>query len=265
MADVPYNITDTTITAVVNFIPKVIPKSHPNFEAIKELLSSGKATEAELTPLLDIPKAIETFTDGEVVVKNGKLFFRGYEVRNTLAKLILQFIKEGKEEGAKPFKNFLVKAFANPDPRAALDLYDWVVNSGLPITPDGDILAWKAVRADYGSIHGRGTNGLTFDHHVGNIVEQDRSLCDANPDQTCSTGLHFCSVDYLSSGYASGGNRIVAVKISPTDVVAFPRDYGWSKGRACKYQVVGEVPYEQAKNFYPLGRRVYSGYDNSGC
>jgi hypothetical protein len=257
---VSYNITSSTITAVVGFVPRVIPKSHPNFEAIREALLNG-TDEKSLLPLLDIPKAIENFTDGEVVVKNGKLFFRGYEVRNTLAKLILSFIKEGKEAGAAPFKAFLVKAFNNPDPRAALDLYDWVVHSGLPITPDGDILAWKAVREDYGSIHSGG-RGKKFDHRVGNTVEQDRSECDANPDRTCSTGLHFCAASYLPS-FASGGSRIVAVKISPTDVVAFPRDYGWAKGRACRYQVVGEVPLDQVNEFYPQGRRIYSGYQTA--
>lgn len=257
MSNVPYTLTDTTISAVIGFVPRIIPKSHPNFETIKSLLVKG-ATEAKLLPLLDIPKAIEDYTGGDVFVKNGKLFYKGYEVRSTLATLILSFIREGNEEGAAPFKAFLSKAFANPDPRAAMDLYDWVVHSGLPITPDGDILAWKAVRADYGSIHS-GRGGRQFDHHVGNIVEQPREECDANPNQTCSAGLHFCAGPYLKS-YASGGSRIVAVKISPTDVVAFPTDYGWEKGRACRYEVVGEIPLEQVPTFYPQGRRIYSGF-----
>jgi hypothetical protein len=258
---VPYSITDTTVTVVCNFVPKVISKSHPNFEAIKTALQEGKE-EKDIAPLLDIPAAIASFTDGEVVVKNGQLFFRGYEVRNSLSRLIIGLMKEGKDEAAKPFKNFLVKAFANPDPRAALDLYDWVVHSGLPITPDGDILAWKAVREDYYSIHDGGRN-KKFDHHVGNFLEQDRTLCDANPDRTCSSGLHFCAAGYLKS-YGSGGSRIVALKISPTDVVAFPRDYGWEKGRACKYQVVGEVPLDKVPDFYPQGKRIYRGYEKSG-
>lgn len=250
---VPYSITDTTITAVVGFAPRVVPKSHPNFNEIREKLLAG-ADEAELEPLLSIPKAIEAFTDGDVLVKNGKLYFKGYEVTGSLAKLILGFVREGKETAAAPFKAFVARAFANPDPRAATDLYDWVVHSGLPITPDGHILAWKAVRADYRSIHG-GHKGKQFDHNIGNTVEMDRTECDANPDRTCSTGLHFCAADYLKS-YASGGNRVVAVKIDPADVVAFPRDYGWSKGRACRYQVVGEVPFEQAKEFYGGARIV---------
>jgi hypothetical protein len=256
MNKVPYSITETTITATINFIPKVIPKTHPNFTQIREALLDG-ADEATLEPLLSIPKAIEAFTDGDVLVKNGKLFYKGYEVAGALAKLILGFSSEGKEAAAAPFKAFLANAFSNPDPRAATDLYDWVVNSNLPITPDGHILAWKAVTENYGSIHSSRRRGAQdFDHHIGNTLEMDRTECDANPDNTCSTGLHFCSADYLPQ-FASGGSRIVALKINPADVVAFPRDYGWQKGRAFRYQVVGEVPLDQVKDFYPQGRRIH--------
>ena len=257
MSKVPYSITDTTITTVVKFVPRVIPKTHPNFEKIRTALIAGESEDV-LEPLLSIPKAIEQFTDGEVLVKNGKLFFKGYEVTGSLAKLILQFVSEGKEKAAAPFKAFLARAFSNPDPRASTDLYDWVVNSNLPITEDGFILAWKAVRDDYYSIHGGGRD-KRFDHHVGNTVEMDRTECDSNPNRTCSTGLHFCSVDYLSM-YASGGNRVVAVKIDPADVVAFPKDYGNQKGRACRYEIVGEVAFDEAKEFYAGAGRVTSRF-----
>jgi hypothetical protein len=256
MATIPYSITETTITAVIGFAPRVVPKTHPNFDRIREALINGE-DESVLEPLLSIPKAIEQFTGGDVLVKGGKLFYKGFEVKGSLAKLILGFSSEGKDKAAEPFKAFLANAFSNPDPRAATDLYDWVVNSELPITPDGHILAWKAVRDDYLSIHS-GARTPQFNHKPGNTVEMDRTECDSNPNQTCSTGLHFCSASYLSN-YAGGGHRVVAVKINPADVVAFPKDYGWSKGRACRYEIVGEVPLEQVKEFYPQGR-IYGGF-----
>lgn len=257
---VPYTITDTAIGVVVDFRPIPIPNSHPNFKEIKAIILDPNATEDQLRPLIDIPKAIETFTGGNVTVVNGRLFYKGYEVKNTLANLILKFVKEGKAEAAKPFEAFLEKAFLNPDPRAAADLYDWVVQSGLPITPEGNILAWKAVREDYGSIHahGVGPDGQ-YDHHPGNVVKEDRKKCDPNPDHTCSRGLHFCSAPYLKN-YASGGNRVIVLEISPENVVAFPEKYDWEKGRACEYRVVAEVDPKTAAEFYPTGRLIYDGY-----
>jgi hypothetical protein len=38
-----------------------------------------------------------------------------------------------------------------------------------------------------------------------------------------------------------GGERTVIVKINPRDVVSIPTDYDNSKGRACRYEVIGEV------------------------
>lgn len=255
---IPYTITDTSITAVLNFSPKIIPSSHPNFIKIREVLTSGEADPVEVENLLDLPKAITATTGGDVTIEGGQVFYKGFAVKNSLASMILKFMSEGSEKAAEPLKKFLANAFENPDRRASDDLYDWCVASNLPITEDGYILAWKAVSENYRSLHR--PNDPRFDHHVGNTVTERRQDCDANPDNTCSRGLHFCSAPYLKN-YASGGARVVALKINPRDVVAFPRDYGWEKGRACEYQVVGEVPFEEAQQYYPLQTRIYTGWD----
>lgn len=255
---VAYTLTGTSITVVVDFTPKVIPSSHPNFKRIVELVANPQCTEAQIAPLLDIPATIARFTNNAVTVLNGKIYHNGFEVKTSLARKIMQFVNAGDEGLAAPLMAFLNNVLQNPDPRAGADLFDWVQASGLPLTGDGQVLAWKAVRSDYRSIHS--PNDGRFDHHVGNIVSMPRAECDADPDRTCSRGLHFCSADYLSS-YAGGGHRVVVVKIHPKDVVAFPRDYGLAKGRACSYQIVGEVPYDQVKTFYPQGSPVYTGFD----
>jgi hypothetical protein len=66
----------------------------------------------------------------------------------------------------------------------------------------------------------------------------ERNKVDDNQNNTCSSGLHFCSENYLRS---FGGDRTVIVKINPRDVVSIPTDYDNSKGRACRYEVIGEV------------------------
>lgn len=258
---IAYTLTPTSITVVVDFTPKVIPSSHPNFKRIVELVANPATTEAQIAPLLDIPAAITNFTGGQVTVIGGKLFYNGYEVRTSLAKTIMGFINQGNDALSAPLIRFLENVMQNPDPRAAQDLFDWVQASGLPLTGDGCVLAWKAVRGDYFSIHS--PNDKRFDHHIGNFLSMPRHECDANPLQTCSRGLHFCSADYLKS-YGGGGSRVVVVKIHPKDVVAFPKDYGNAKGRACAYQVVGEVPLDQVKTFYPQGTMVYTGFDRVG-
>jgi hypothetical protein len=65
-----------------------------------------------------------------------------------------------------------------------------------------------------------------------------RNKVDDNQNNTCSQGLHFCSEGYLKH---FGGARTVIVKINPRDVVSIPNDYNQTKGRACRYEVIGEV------------------------
>jgi hypothetical protein len=77
-----------------------------------------------------------------------------------------------------------------------------------------------------------------MDNSIGMIVEMERNEVDDNRDNTCSSGLHFCSESYLKS---FGGARTVIVKINPRDVVSIPSDYNDAKGRACRYEVIGEV------------------------
>jgi hypothetical protein len=107
--------------------------------------------------------------------------------------------------------------------------------NALPITPDGHFLAYKKVRNDFLDIHSG-----TMDNSVGQIVEMERHEVNDNKDETCSTGLHFCGMSYLNH-FGGSDSRTVIVKINPADVVSIPSDYNNAKGRACRYEVIGEL------------------------
>jgi hypothetical protein len=102
-----------------------------------------------------------------------------------------------------------------------------------------------------------------MDNSVGKIVEMERNEVDDNKDQTCSTGLHFCSQDYLphfGNGYDS---RVVILKINPADVVSIPSDYNNAKGRACRYEVVGEIGNDGDKIDNAFNKPVQSNASNN--
>jgi len=65
----------------------------------------------------------------------------------------------------------------------------------------------------------------------------NRAEVNADSNQTCSTGLHFCSLSYLS-GYHGGEGVIIIVKVDPADVVSIPVEYRNTKGRCCRYTVI---------------------------
>jgi hypothetical protein len=122
---------------------------------------------------------------------------------------------------------------SNPSHRAVTELYKFLEKGNLPITNDGHFLAYKKVRKDYKDCH----TG-TMDNSIGQIVEMERNQVDDKAENTCSSGLHFCSREYLDH---FGGERTVILKINPADVVSIPTDYNASKGRACRYEVIGEL------------------------
>jgi len=112
-------------------------------------------------------------------------------------------------------------------------LYGFLEKNRLPITGDGHFLAYKKVRDNFMDVY----TG-TMDNSVGKFVEMERNQVNDDKNQTCSAGLHFCSESYLNH---FGGERTVIVKINPRDVVSIPTDYDNAKGRACRYEVIGEV------------------------
>ena len=123
----------------------------------------------------------------------------------------------------------------------------------LPITEDGHFLAFKNVKIDYKDIHSG-----TFDNSVGKVCEMPRYKVDEDKDRTCSSGLHFCSIAYLPSFSDSNGGHTMIVKINPKDVVAIPADYNNTKGRTCKYEVIGEY----TENWREKLGRGENGFDS---
>src|SRR3546814_19689465 len=82
-----------------------------------------------------------------------------------------------------------------------------------------------------------------------------RSECDEDPDRTCSSGIHFCSIDYLKKGpVGSSDDPVMIVKIDPADVTAIPRDYNDTKGRCCRMEVVDETSPIEIDGYFTTTR-----------
>ena len=47
------------------------------------------------------------------------------------------------------------------------------------------------------------------------------------------------------------------IKVNPRDVVSIPVDYNNSKGRCCKYEVVGEVKFKDGEVVEVLDKSVW--------
>jgi hypothetical protein len=228
---IPYLMLGNAVSlTLANGDNHVINSSHPNFGAIVSAIK-GKTWDV-IEGLIDIPKAIAAASGGKVTVNQNEIRYNGLPVHSYLASRILELLKQGFD--ISPWTNFMEKLYTNPDPYSITQLYTFLERAKLPLTPDGDFLAYKYVRKDFKDAH----TG-TMDNSIGQVVWLDRAGCDNNPDNHCSRGLHFCSKGYLPHTTQNGSYAIVLVKVNPRDVVSVPNDHNCEKARTCRYEVVG--------------------------
>jgi hypothetical protein len=239
---VPFMWVDGNLTVILkNKAHQVIP-DHTNYKLILEALPT--ATEDELLELVDIEKAITTFSDGQVSIVNGKVMFEGEEVHGSISKRIIEFMSKGLP--FEPLVKFLENLMENPSMQSQQELYDFLEHENLPITEDGCFLAYKAVNSDF-----KDKWKGTFDNKVGQVCEMRRAKVDDNRGRGCSAGLHAGALNYVANyGNVDAGDNIVIVKINPEDVVSVPSDCNCEKLRTCKYEVVGLYQGELPKPLY---------------
>jgi hypothetical protein len=259
----PYIVQGSNITVVIGTTPHTVSKSHI---AYNKLLNAIKAGDWETVQnIIEPKKAVINFGQGNIEIQGDQIFWKGREMHNALTKRMVAMIQE--DFPVEPLVAFMENLMENPSKRAVNELYGFLEKNTLPITSDGCFLAYKKVRADYLDCHS-GTvlnkpaaymtdeDTAALEEAVGKnsevtvavedgvtVVSMERNLVDDDQNRTCSTGLHFCSKDYLS---VFGGDRIVILKINPRDVVSIPNDYNDSKGRCARYEIVDEIDKDKA-------------------
>lgn len=153
-------------------------------------------------------------------------------LHSSLVTRILQMVDEGFD--VTPMVKFLDNLLQNPSNRAIQELYNFLEVCNLPITDDGRFIAYKRIRFDYMDVYSG-----TIDNNVGQVVTMDRRNVNDDCRQTCSYGLHVCSLGYLNN---YSGERLMITLVNPRDVVSIPIDYKNSKMRVCQYEVHSEIP-----------------------
>jgi hypothetical protein len=244
-----YILTDRSITIVIDGIPHHVPRpddldtGRSVWDAVKNALNDPSTTTDQMLGIINPSIGVDNATkdiDG-IRIYNGSLYYNGNIVHSALADRIVDIVREGLP--VVPWVRFAGNVYSNPAEFSREELYLFLEKADLPITEDGCFLAYKNVRDDYKDIYSG-----SISNTIGSIVSMPRQAVDVDRYRTCSTGLHFASKDYLPH-YRSGGSRTVVVKINPADVVSIPSDYDNTKGRCWRYEVVGEIPFEQIQTY----------------
>lgn len=245
-----YILTQRALTA---FHDNQVLTVHAEDERFEQAVNYVKSD--DIDGLIDLTKPLEAVREylsnnGRVEIIDQQVYFDGEPLHNYMAHRILDMFRGGFT--IEPLINFMTNVAENPSKRAQDELLQFLEYGELPITPDGCFLSYKKVADGYLDCHSR-----TIDNSVGQVVEMPRNQVQDDPNITCSYGLHFCSLEYLRAFY---GSHMMVLKINPRDVVSIPTDYNNTKGRCCRYEVVGELDeHPESKNYW--GAPVVNDYE----
>jgi len=226
-------VNEKSIVIVIDTKIYTIHRNHKSFDKLAKLAQSSSPNIQKILKIVDVPTHIKISLRGSVFdYKDGVFWYNNdYKLPKAISdKLYDLYINEYDYD---PLINFINNLSQNPSKTAVEELYLFLNSGNLPITQDGHFIAYKKVMDDYTDCYTR-----SFDNSIGQVLEMPRFAVDDNRNNTCSSGFHFCSYDYLQ-GFS--GSRVMTVKINPRDVVSIPSDYNNTKGRTCKYEVIAEV------------------------
>lgn len=229
----------TTLTAENDLFPAILAALiRDDVDELHSLLAGGltkgQATMAERFQFVVTQLSARVRSDAD-----GNVYFDDVLVTEPVANTIRRYMEEGRDPAG--IARFIEKLDRNPSFHSRKQLWQWVDQQGLSVTPEGDILAYKSIMSDGLSKHaGNGTVYVDGAVHVGRIpnkvgstVSMDRHDVDDDYSHDCSYGLHVGAYSYASTF----AQVLTEVSFSPEDAVAVPQ-YDHTKIRVCKYKVL---------------------------
>lgn len=245
---------DSFITVIVNNRPITIISSEPNFQ---DAVSAYRQNDWEtLAEVVNRPKLIEKYSDGNIKVFDGVITYKNKEVHNYVVDKIFELLNDGFD--INPIVKFLDSLMANPNPDVQKDLFQFLEVNQLAITEDGGFLAYKLTTNDGKPIYH--DDGATV-YSVGKTMEMDKQKVFGNKDRSdCGgQGYYFGNKNYWNNCFDdqnryTGEGKMFIVKLMPEWVGSIPSSEAQTKGRAYKMIVLAE--YESVRETVNRNRVV---------
>ncbi len=235
-----YCITPNNLSIAMEGKFHSIPKEDSRYSKAIEAIK--KEDWDTLPNILDRAAYINSYSNSQFSVKDGLIYINGEDtpMPEALSKRVIAFMEEGLP--FQPLINFWNRLKKNPSYMTIQRLYDCLERNHHPITPEGYVLAYKAVRrGEDGNLYDiytfKGGKG-TFRNNIGDIVKMDRSRVSDDPNVTCHVGLHCSSYDYAANVYGYSNDVLIEVLVDPANIVSVPKDHNSQKFRTCEYKVV---------------------------
>lgn len=199
----------------------------------------------------NIQKSTLVDSEGNVIELEPDRIKKGDKVYELDTKNLVKFVSYAEENAynVTPLIERITNSLDNPMNKESIkDLLTFLGENELPVTVNGNILAFKVVNRTktpecYTDCHTR-----LITQNIGDVIEMDPEQVDNNRNIHCSTGLHVCSIAYARN-FMSYGGALLLVKVAPENICSVPTDTS-SKVRCSKYQILGEIPSEEVDNIW---------------
>ena len=229
MSDLVYTITNNTVTVVIDGKSHSVDKSAPNYQSLRAAVLDDNLEEAKKH--LTVGDFLAKWAKGRFACAGGKISFDGEQLPEKLNERIVGVASAGGDPSS--IMRFWERLQKNPSWRSVNQLYPFLQHTGIPITEEGKLLAYKSVRED-GKDHYSGK----IDNTVGAIIREPRNKISDEPNDGCSFGLHVGALEYVQS-FGAESRKIIICEVDPEHVVCVPKDSSYQKMRVCEYKVLG--------------------------
>ena len=232
-----YTITPDVAIVPIDGKPVFVPATDERYQVLVGHLLAKRFAEA--TALLATPdKLLRTWDARFTLTPLGEIVLNGETLPALFTGRVLEMAKSGEDPA--PIFAFAARLAKNPSANSRAQLFRFLQHKHLAITPEGFVLAYKAVRQDYLDWH-----SATYKNTPGATLSMPREAVDPDSKGDCRPGFHVGTLSY-AQGFekVKGPSLFLVCRVDPADVVSVPDDCDCQKMRVCSYYVVGHYGAE---------------------
>ena len=232
-----YTITPDVAIVPIDGKPVFVPATDERYQVLVGHLLAKRFAEA--TALLATPdKLLRTWDARFTLTPLGEIVLNGETLPALFTGRVLEMAKSGEDPA--PIFAFAARLAKNPSENSRAQLFRFLQHKHLAITPEGFVLAYKAVRQDYFDWH-----SATYKNTPGATLSMPREAVDPDSKGDCRPGFHVGTLSY-AQGFekVKGPSLFLVCRVDPADVVSVPDDCDCQKMRVCSYYVVGHYGAE---------------------
>jgi len=234
---------NNSYTVVINGEVYNFTADHLSYDCLVQALRD-KDTDAFLSNI-SFEDSFENWSCGNFKFENEAIYRGNEKLPTVISDRVIDMINEKFD--VDPMLKFIDNLYYSGDFRVVNELFSFMIHKNLPITDEGNLIAWKGVKKHSGESFTDYAGRIvyagdlvdcwtgTMRNNPGDVNIMERHQVENNPNNPCGPGLHCGELSY-AQGWAR--DAILMVEVNPADVVSIPIDSSCKKMRSRQIKVL---------------------------